>query len=90
MGPEDFSVRGCQTAQAVEFVRALRAHLLQMTNRLAWIERQDVIVRNARASAMRIEAAALRRDIQEACFLIDGLQRRYLNANKHNERHAPR
>jgi hypothetical protein len=28
-----------------------------------------------------MEAAALRRDIQEAQFLIDGLQRRYLNGD---------
>jgi len=29
---------------------------------------------------MRVEAAALRRDIQEAQFLIDRLARRYLGA----------
>ena len=33
---------------------------------------------------MRIEAAALRRDINEAQILIDRLQRRYLNANNNN------
>jgi hypothetical protein len=69
----------------VEFIRALRVHLSEMTSRLARIERQDVTRRNARACAMRIEAAALRRDINEAQILIDRLQRGYLNANKHNE-----
>lgn len=72
-------------AQAVEMVRALRVQLVEMTSQLAWIERQDVTGRNARACAMRIEAAALRRDINEAQILIDRLQRRYHNANKHNE-----
>ena len=37
----------------------------------------------ARASAIRCEAAALRRDIHEAQFLIDRLERRYLNGNGH-------
>jgi hypothetical protein len=62
----------------VEFIRALRMQLLEMTAKLTWIERQDVTPRNARAYAMRVEAAALRRDIQEAQFLIDRLVRRYL------------
>jgi hypothetical protein len=52
-----------------------------MTAQLAWIERQDVTARNARAYAMRVEAAALRQDIQEAQFLIDRLARRYLGRN---------
>jgi len=38
---------------------------------------------------MRIEAAALRRDIGEAQILIDRLQSRYLNAYKHNDRVEP-
>ena len=65
-------------AQAVELVRALRAQLLEMTGQLVWIERQDVTSRNGRAWAMRVEAAALRRDITEAQILVDRLQRRYL------------
>jgi hypothetical protein len=65
--------------QAVELVRALRAQLLQMSDQLAWIERRDVTLRNGRAGAMRIEAAALRRDIKNAQILIDRLQRRYLD-----------
>jgi hypothetical protein len=56
-----------------------------MTSKLAWLERQAVIRRNARACAMRIEGAALRRDINEAQILIDRLPRRYLNGNKHHE-----
>jgi hypothetical protein len=77
----DGSVGASQIAQAVEFVRALREHVVKMTTQLPWIERQDVIGRNARAYAMRIEANALRRDIDEAQILIDRLRRRYLNAN---------
>jgi hypothetical protein len=36
---------------------------------------------------MRLEAAALRRDIQEAQFLIDRLQRRYLNGDERTQQH---
>ena len=67
-----------QAAQAVELVRALRHQLHEMTSQLAWAERHGV-GRNRRACEMRMEAAALRRDIQEAQFLIDQLQRCYLN-----------
>jgi hypothetical protein len=74
---KDLSVGGCQSAQAVEFIRALRVQLLEMNRRLAWIERQGVTRRDGRARAMRIEAAALGRDINEAQILIDRLQRRY-------------
>ncbi len=81
MGPVDPRSSAPQVAQAVEFVRALRAHLHKMTSQLAWIERQDVTTVNARAYAMRLEAAALRRDIHEAQTLIDRLHRRYLSTN---------
>ena len=70
----------CQAAQAVELVRALRHQLHEMTSQLAWAERHGV-GRNRRACEMRMEAAALRRDIQEAQFLIDQLQRCYLNGD---------
>ena len=70
-----------RAAQAVELVRALRHQLREMTSQLAWVERQDVTGRNGRTCAMRLEAAALRQDIQEAQFLIDRLQRRYLEGN---------
>jgi hypothetical protein len=69
-------------AQAVELVRALCNQLHEMTRQLSRLERQGVIGTNGRASAtIRHEAAALRRDISKAQFLIDRLQRRYLNGN---------
>ena len=70
-------MNGWQAAQAVEFIRVLRVQLGKMTTQLAQIERQDVTGRNARACAMRVEAAALRRDITEAKVLIDRLHRQY-------------
>src|ERR1700722_5825817 len=66
-------------AQAVELVRALRDQLHQMSHQLASLDRQDVTGTNSRAAAIRSEAAALRRDINEAKVFIDRLQRRYLN-----------
>ena len=36
---------------------------------------------------MRMEASALRRDIQEAQFLIDRLQRRYMNGDERAQQH---
>jgi hypothetical protein len=71
-------VRDCDTAQAVELVRALRYQLHEMTIRLAEVERHCVTCRNRRACEMRMEAAALRRDITEAQVHIEQLQRRYL------------
>jgi hypothetical protein len=53
-----------------------------MTSQLARIERQDATGRNGQARALRLEAAALLRDIQEAQFLIDRLQRFYLGGNE--------
>lgn len=71
-----------QAAQAVEFVRALRDQLEEMFLELAWVERQRLHnSRGSRGSALRWRAAVLRRDINEAQFLIDRLQRRYLNAD---------
>ena len=75
-------MRHCNAAQAVELVRALRHQLHEMTTRLAWVECQDVTGTNDRARALRMEAAVLRRDIQEAEFLIDRLKRRYLNGDE--------
>lgn len=72
-------MRCSDAAQALELVRALRHQLQQMTTQLAWVEHQDVTSRNGRACAMRMEAAELRRDIKEAQFHIDRLQRRYLS-----------
>jgi len=81
----DSSVGGyrvAQVAQAVEFVRALRHQLHEMTTQLDRVERQGAIATNARACAIRLEAAAPRKDIQEAQRLIDRLQRRYLNGDR--------
>ena len=64
----------CEAAQAVELVRTLRHQLHKMTDQLAWVERQDI--------AMRLHAAALRRDIAEAQVLIDQLRRRYLSGDE--------
>jgi acyl-CoA reductase-like NAD-dependent aldehyde dehydrogenase len=72
-------MQDCDLAQAAELVRALGDHLREMNRHLAWIESRDVTGTNARASAMRLEAAALRRDIAEALMHIDRLQRRYLS-----------
>jgi hypothetical protein len=76
-------------AQAVELIRALRDQLHQMTHQLACLDRQDVMGTNSRASAIRSEAAALRRDINEAKIFIDRLQRRYLKSAAHAPRRAP-
>jgi hypothetical protein len=46
-------------AQAVQLVRALRNAIDEMTRRLAWLEIRD----DSQAEAIRLEAAALRRDI---------------------------
>jgi len=66
-------------AQAVQLISALHAQLDEMTARLAWLERTGATTKkHSLASAMRFEAAALRRDIDEARALIDGLCSRYL------------
>lgn len=50
---------------------------------LAQVERQDVtVMKKGRASAVRLHAAALRRDIKEAQDLIDQLKHRYLNGGE--------
>ena len=73
-----------EAAQAAELVRALRHQLHEMTTQLARVQRQVLRVTpwNGRARAMRLEAAALRRDMQEAHVLIDRLQRRYLSGDE--------
>jgi hypothetical protein len=76
---DDRPVGDQQAAPDVELVSALRHELHEMTAQLAWVERQNVAGRNGRACATRMEAAALRRDIQETQFLIDRRQRRYLS-----------
>jgi hypothetical protein len=74
-------MRDCDVAQAAEFVRALKQQLHEMTARLARLEPQAV------TDALQLEATALRRDILEAQFLIDGLRRRYLNGDERTRQH---
>jgi hypothetical protein len=84
-----FSMDERDAAQAAEVVRALRNQLHVMTHELVRLERQDVTGTSSRASAIRCEAAALRRDINEAQTLVDLLQRRYLNSNRHTQPRRP-
>ncbi|MGO9153667.1 hypothetical protein [Mycobacterium sp.] len=75
-------------AQAVELVRALCDQLREMIHHLAWVE-GDVLGPNSHA--MRLQAAALRRDIAEAQMHVDRLQRRYLiGSDRSQERPARR
>jgi hypothetical protein len=67
-----------QKDQAVEFIRALRFHVREMTGKLVWIERQTANASNARATALRAEAVALRRDIREAEALVGRLTQSYV------------
>jgi hypothetical protein len=69
-------------AQAAELVRGLRGQLHKMTNELVRLERQHVSGTSSQASAIRREAAVLRRDIAEAQSHIDRLQRRYLSGGE--------
>ncbi|MGV0050101.1 hypothetical protein ACRU43_12815 [Mycobacterium colombiense] len=80
-----------QTAQAVEFTRALRVKLTEMNSKLAWIERQTARASNARAGALRVEATTLRRHIKEAEALIARLEQKYLGreADRPSQRRLP-
>ena len=73
-------------AQALELVRALRDQIHEMTNHLTWLERESAEGPTSRAAAIRLEAARLRRDIDEAQMYISRLQRRYLNVNGRGSR----
>jgi hypothetical protein len=88
VGSDDRSVAECEAAQAAELIRALQVQLRKMISRLAWVERQGVTDRSSRE--MRMEAAALRHDIQEARRLIERLQRRYPHGNPQTEQRRPR
>lgn len=82
-----FAMGASEAAQAMQLVRALRDQLNELTAQLAQVERQDVTsMKKGRASAVRLHATALRRDIKEAHALIEQLQRRYLASD---ERGAP-
>jgi hypothetical protein len=61
-----------------------------MIHQLLRIERQHVTGTSSQASAIRREAAALRRDINEAQTLVDLLQLRYLNSDGHAQAGRPR
>jgi hypothetical protein len=58
-------------AQAVVLIRALSDVRDKMISRMTWLERHGA----------HLEAAALRRDINEAEAHIAGLQRRYLGGD---------
>jgi hypothetical protein len=73
---------GGDAAQAEELVRALTDAIHQATHQLAWLETRD----DSHAQGIRLEAAALRRDIYEAQRHIDRLERRYLNAGHETAR----
>lgn len=64
-------------AQAAVLIAALTAHLRDMTPKLLLAERQADSRHAAGARAMRQIAAELRRDINEAQFLIARLRRRF-------------
>jgi hypothetical protein len=85
VGCDDLVMGDCEAAQAAELIRALCHQLRKMTDQLAWIERQDVTRTNGRACAMRLQAAALRRDTLKAQVHIDRLQRRYLSSDEHTQ-----
>jgi hypothetical protein len=70
-------------AQALELVRALSHQIREMTVKLTRIERQAAHSSIRHSAALRSEAAALRRDIDEAQMFIGRLQRRYLYSNGH-------
>lgn len=59
------------TAQAEVLVRALCDLRDKMISQMTWLEKHDA----------RLDAAALRRDINEAQAHITGLQRRYLGGD---------
>lgn len=66
-----------EAAQAAELVRALRDQMGEMTKQLTWLDRRRATGNSSRALRMRSEAAALRRDIDQAQIHIHRLQHRY-------------
>lgn len=73
-------------AQAAELVSALRDQLREMTTQLARVEHRllRLTAWNHPAHELRLEAAALRRDIAEAKMHMDRLQRRYPSSDERN------
>lgn len=80
---QPFFMDAHDAAQALELVRALSHQIREMTIKLTWLERQAANSSTRRSAALRSEAAALRRDIDEAQMFIGRLQRRHLNSNEH-------
>ncbi|MGA7052379.1 MAG: hypothetical protein WBZ37_14120 [Mycobacterium sp.] len=76
-------MQDCDPAQARELIRALCDHLREMTHHLARVESR--LVPGTHGHPMRLEAAALRRDIAEAQMHVDRLQRRYLSPTTDNQ-----
>jgi hypothetical protein len=64
-------------AQARELLAALLEQVSVMTPRLVRAEREGACGDSSRARTIRREAAALRRDVGQAQFLIERLRRRY-------------
>jgi protein involved in temperature-dependent protein secretion len=75
-------VDDCDPAQAAELIRALRDLVRERSHHLSWIEGR--YVPGVDGNPMRLEAAALRRDLAEAQNHIDRLQRRYLSHTTDN------
>jgi hypothetical protein len=73
-------MQDCDPAQAAELVRALRDLVRERTHHLSWIEGRGVP--GTDGHPMWLEAAGLRRDIDEAQRHIDRLYRRYLNGDE--------
>ncbi|MGA7054858.1 MAG: hypothetical protein WBZ37_27030 [Mycobacterium sp.] len=59
----------------------------ERSHHLSWIEGRDVP--GTDGQPMRLEAAALRRDIREAQMHIDRLYRRYLSSGEHIQQLRP-
>ena len=75
-----------QAAQAVKLINALHDQVNEMTAQVDWLERKSTRATSASmVVATRAEAAAVRRDINEAQVLIHRLRSRYLKgASAHN------
>jgi hypothetical protein len=76
-----------QRAQAAELVRALGHQLDDMTTQLDRVERLGA--KHSRSSAIRLEAATLRKDLREAQRLIDRLKRLYLAGDDQTQHQHP-
>jgi hypothetical protein len=64
-------------AQATVLISALRAEIADMAHRLARTDRESTCGHSSRDRARRQQAAQLRRDINQAQFLITRLHHRF-------------